>query len=84
MPAPKKMTAVADQHTTTSELDIAHDNPQLPMEDDARDLLKWVGRVIVTRNANGKQSDKFCKLCSSSKLHKEACRHAEVWELARK
>jgi hypothetical protein len=46
------------------------------------DLIQWVGRTIVTRNANGRQSDKFCALCQKSKLHKEPCRHAAIWRLA--
>ena len=47
------------------------------------DLLAWVGRTIVVRNANGRTSDKFCRLCQTSRHHKEKCRHAEVWQLVR-
>jgi hypothetical protein len=48
----------------------------------AMDLIQWVARAIVTRNANGKKSDKFCRLCSASRLIKEPCRHADIWKLA--
>ena len=34
------------------------------------------------QDANGKKSDKFCRLCAASKLNKLACRHADVWRLA--
>jgi hypothetical protein len=48
----------------------------------AMDLIQWVGRTIVTRNANGKMSDKFCRLCQQSRLLKTPCHHADIWRLA--
>ena len=52
--------------------------------DALEDLLAWVGRAIVTRNANGRKSDKFCRLCAASRLLKEPCRHTQVWAVANK
>ena len=45
------------------------------------DLLRWVARSIRTINALGKKMDKKCLLCAPSRLHKEPCRHAEIWKL---
>ena len=49
----------------------------------AEDLLRWVGTVIKTRNANGKKSNLFCRLCGPSKQLKLKCRHTEVWQLTK-
>ena len=46
-------------------------------------LLKRVGAIIVTRNALGRRSDKFCRLCSQARLLKVPCPHTQIWELTK-
>lgn len=46
---------------------------------DLRDLVRWVGKEIASRNANGKLTNKFCLFCSHVSKKRLACRHAEVW-----
>lgn len=48
----------------------------------AMGLIQFVARVIVVRNANGKHSDKFCRLCQQARQLKEPCQHAAIWKLA--
>ena len=50
--------------------------------DDRLDLLKWVARSITTINMAGKKMTNKCSLCAVSRLHREPCRHDEVWRLA--
>ena len=55
----------------------------IPEGVDVIDLLRFVARSIVTINANGRKMDKKCLLCAQARLHKEKCRHDEIWALSK-
>jgi hypothetical protein len=47
--------------------------------DRLRNLLTWVAWMIHDTDANGKLSDRFCRLCKVARLKHQQCRHAEIF-----
>lgn len=54
----------------------------IAVPNDHLDLLKWVARSIAVKNTYGKKMDTKCLLCPISRLHREPCRHGDIWRLA--
>jgi len=52
-------------------------------EADLMELLRWCAKHIARRNMNGRLSDKFCLICTSTKVKRVACRHNEIWAVTR-
>jgi hypothetical protein len=46
-----------------------------------RHLLTWVAWMIHDTDANGKISERFCRLCKIARLKHQKCRHAEIFAL---
>ena len=66
-------TETRDPHIETTNIPIT----------ELYDLLRWVARSITVVNTLGKKMTTRCALCSVSRLHREPCRHEEIWKLTR-